>query len=166
MGSVPSRSSIKTFPGSTFCPDFYFSICSTLVLPQQHIEKYPAKSAGGRLQLNTRAPCLHCTYVAANKVTVNWCMVVWLWCTQNVCQDSSNFTWHQPCNNQTALYCKYTTSVNVMVRNALCKATLIQSHIGLECNRSAQKQRMALYICHCEALRAHLKMKHSTSFHI
>ena len=33
--------------------------------------------------------------------TVNWCMVEW--CTQNLHQDSSNFTWHQPCNNQRAL---------------------------------------------------------------
>ena len=36
-------------------------------------------------------------------------MHVWLWiklltgacCTQNECQDSSSFTWHHPCNNQT-----------------------------------------------------------------
>ena len=45
-------------PGSTFCTDSYFGISSTSVLPQQHV-KYPghsAKSADGRLQLNTHAP--------------------------------------------------------------------------------------------------------------
>ena len=33
--------------------------------------------------------------------TVNWCMYVR--CTQNMHQDNSSFTWHQPWNNQTAL---------------------------------------------------------------
>ena len=33
--------------------------------------------------------------------TVNWRMVIS--CTQNVRRDGSNFTWHQPCNNQAAL---------------------------------------------------------------
>ena len=45
-------------PGSTFCADSYFGIRSTPVLPQQHV-KNPgdsAKSAGGRLQLNTHTP--------------------------------------------------------------------------------------------------------------
>ena len=45
-------------PGSTFCADSYFGICSTPVLPQQHIKDpgHSARSAGGRLQLNTHAP--------------------------------------------------------------------------------------------------------------
>ena len=45
-------------PGSTSCADSYFGICSTLVLPQQHIKDpgHPAKSAGGRLQQNTHTP--------------------------------------------------------------------------------------------------------------
>ena len=34
--------------------------------------------------------------------TVNWCMVVW--CIQHVRWNSSSLTWHQPCDNQTALY--------------------------------------------------------------
>ena len=43
-----------------------------------------AKSAGGRLQLNTHAP-----YLCSSKWsdTVNWCMVVW--CKQNVHWDNS-----------------------------------------------------------------------------
>ena len=42
-------------PGSTFCADSYFSIRSTPVLPQYHVKDpgQSAKSAGGRLQLNT-----------------------------------------------------------------------------------------------------------------
>ena len=45
-------------PGSTFCADSYFGIHSTPVLPQQHVEDpvHSAKSAGGRLQLNTHTP--------------------------------------------------------------------------------------------------------------
>ena len=45
-------------PGSTFCADSYFGICSTPVLSQSHVKDpgHSAKSAGGRLQLNTHAP--------------------------------------------------------------------------------------------------------------
>ena len=45
-------------PGSTFCADSYFGIRSTAVLPQQHVHdpSHSAKSAGGRLQLNTHTP--------------------------------------------------------------------------------------------------------------
>ena len=56
---VPAEAAEEfSFPGSTFCADCYFGIRSTPVLPQQHV-KYPgnsAKSADGRLQLNTHAP--------------------------------------------------------------------------------------------------------------
>ena len=47
-----------SFPGSTFCADSYFGIRSTPVLPQQHVKDpgHSAKSAGGRLQLNTHTP--------------------------------------------------------------------------------------------------------------
>ena len=45
-------------PGSTFYADSYFGIRSTPVLPQQHVKDpgHSAKSAGGRLQLNTHTP--------------------------------------------------------------------------------------------------------------
>ena len=38
-------------PGSTFCADSIFGICSTPVLPQWHIKEpgHSAKGAGGRL---------------------------------------------------------------------------------------------------------------------
>ena len=42
-----------------FCADSHFSICSTHVLLPWHMKDpgHSAKSAGGRLQLNTHAPC-------------------------------------------------------------------------------------------------------------
>ena len=42
-------------PWSTFFADSYFGICSTPVLPQEHLKDpgHSAKSAGDRLQLNT-----------------------------------------------------------------------------------------------------------------
>ena len=45
-------------PGLTFCADSYFGICSTPMLPQLYIKGpgHSAKSAGGRLQLNTQTP--------------------------------------------------------------------------------------------------------------
>ena len=50
-------------PGSTFCAYSYFGIRSTpvlpqSVLPQKHVKNpgHSAKSAGGRLQLNTHTP--------------------------------------------------------------------------------------------------------------
>ena len=45
-------------PGSTFCTDSYFGFRSTGVLLQYHVKDpgHSAKSAGGRLQLNTHTP--------------------------------------------------------------------------------------------------------------
>ena len=85
-------------PGSAFCADSYFIVSSTPVLPQWRVKDncHCAKSAGGRLQLNTH----EFMYMALND-TVNWYVIVW-W-TMNVQKDGSSFMWHQPCNNQTAL---------------------------------------------------------------
>ena len=65
------------------------------VLPQKHVidPGHSARCAGGRLQLDTHVPY------------VNWCIVAR--CIENVGQDGSSLTWHQPCNNQTALYRYY-----------------------------------------------------------
>ena len=57
--------------------------------------------------------------------------------------------------------CNHFTSVDN--QNALCKATVTHSE---SITTIAQTQRMALYICHCEALRAHLEMRRWTSVHI
>ena len=45
-------------PRLTFCADSYFGIRSTPLLPQSHVKDpgHSAKSAGGRLQLNTHTP--------------------------------------------------------------------------------------------------------------
>ena len=86
----------------------HFGIRSTPVLPQYHVKDpgNSAKSAGGRLQLNTHTPlCMYYYYyVALHEVT--WSMVVW--CTQDLRRDGCSFMWHQPCQR-----CKYTTSVDI-----------------------------------------------------
>ena len=63
-------------PGSTFCADSYFGIRSTPVLLQWHIKDpgHSAKSAGGRLQLNTHAPYI-CGFA--------WSDMALVWWTQN-----------------------------------------------------------------------------------
>ena len=80
-------------PGSTFCADSYFGICSTPVLLQQHVKDpgHSAKSAGG----------MHPMDVALHEVTWHG---AWLHGVHRPCRYSSSFTWHQPYNNQTALY--------------------------------------------------------------
>ena len=48
-------------PRLTFYAGSYFGIHSTPMLPQQHMKDpcHSAKSAGGRLQLNTHTPYIH-----------------------------------------------------------------------------------------------------------
>ena len=61
-GSSPGRSGGSFFffstTRSTFCADSYFGIYFTPMLPQSYVKDpgHSAKSAGGRLQLNTHAP--------------------------------------------------------------------------------------------------------------
>ena len=64
-----------SFPGSTFCADSYFGIRSTPVLPQEHVKDpgHSAKSAGGRLQLNTHTPYVRGFYCA---VLRHWSQLV------------------------------------------------------------------------------------------
>ena len=66
--SRPERRQFFSSPGSIFSADSYFGIHSTPVLPQQHVQDpgHSAKSEGGRLQLDTLAPC----HVASNKMTL------------------------------------------------------------------------------------------------
>ena len=67
------------------------------------------------------------------------------------------------CNSQTALYILHFSGYSKPHWVKL--QSLIQSRIWLECRGSSQKQRMALYSYHCEALRAHLKMRCLTHVH-
>ena len=57
-GSNPSRSGGRMLFSGASCADSNFAVRYTPVLPQQHVKDpgHSAKSAGGRLQLNTHAP--------------------------------------------------------------------------------------------------------------
>ena len=126
--------------GSTFCADSYFRIHSTPVLPQQHIKDlgHSAKSAGGRLQLNTHTPYL-CGFKWSD--TVSWCMAEW--CTQNLRRDSSisRGTSHATTKERY----QYTTSIDI--NNTCYKKiqSLIQNHTQDVCSDSAREQRIVLY---------------------
>ena len=61
------------------------------------------------------------------------------WCTQNLRRDSSSFRWHQPCNNQRALF------LGILKIHAI--NGLIQNHMRHERSESAGEQRIALYKC-------------------
>ena len=54
-------------------------------------------------------------------------------------------------------------NTSVDIPNALCKATVTHSESH---TTGAQTKRIASYSCHCEALWAHLEMRHSTRVHI
>ena len=59
---------------------------------------------------------------------------------QNLCQDGSSFTWHQPCQR-----CKYTTSVDIQKHAIKIKlVTPVEAHAS-ERIESAQERRIALY---------------------
>ena len=83
---------------------------------------------------------------------VNLYIVVW--CAQNLRWNDSSFTWHQPCNNQTALQ----PLRWIFKRRGEKLQSLIQSRIRLECRRWEQH-----YGSHCETLGVHLEMRRSTS---
>ena len=80
-----------------------------------------------------------------------------VWCTQNVHQGDSSFTWHLPCNNQTALKVHHLGGHSKMQCVGL-QSLWIQCCIQQKHNGSAQKQRIALYSYHCEALKVHPKV--------
>ena len=89
-----------------------------------------AKSAGGRLQLNT-----HARYM--------WfCMKrhgAWLYDVHRMRWDGSSFMWHQPCQR-----CKYTTLVDIKTLKNTIKASHL-CRITCECSESAREWRIAVY---------------------
>ena len=95
-----------------------------------------AKSAGGRLHLNTHASGV-CGFAGSD--IVNTCMVAGY--TQNVRRDGSSCLWHQPFNVQP--YGAVSTPLRWIFKNAL--QSLIQNHMRQERRESARKQRIALY---------------------
>ena len=86
-------------PGLTFCPDSFFGIRSTPVLPEWHVKKsrsFCQKYRELGFQLNTHAPYV-CGFAWSD---VAWC---WLYGVHRTRRDGNSFEWHQPHNNQTAL---------------------------------------------------------------
>ena len=59
-----------------------------------------------------------------------------VWCTQNMHSDGSTFMWHQPCNNQVALW---------IVRTHYEKAIVTHSKLYAMSTVSLLEQRIALY---------------------
>ena len=103
-------------------------------------------------------------YVASNKMTTLYTSTVATMttctvygtcsCAQNMHQDGSSFMWLQPCNNQT-VHCFGGYSKARCVK----LLPLIHSHV-------TEAQWVCVEAedsCHCQALRALLKMRHSTS---
>ena len=94
--------------------------CSTIVYESHHDTTWPDLVTYDNMDLcHHLHPLRHCslqitpwhnaTTDAPYMCGLQWSATVKLvhmtaWCTQKVCQDGSNFMWHQPCNNQTALY--------------------------------------------------------------
>ena len=65
----------SSFPGSTFCADTYsVSILPSVTTVALNDPGHSAKSAGGRLQLNTKTG-MHPMYVAFHEVMWHGCMV-------------------------------------------------------------------------------------------
>ena len=104
-------------PGSAVSVLTHFSIRSTPVLPQKHVKDpgYFAKSAGGRLQIDTHAP-----YVCgcARSDTVHGCLAY----TERAEMAGSSFMWHQLCQR-----CKYTTGGYLKTRYKTL-VTHVESH--------------------------------------
>ena len=80
-------------PGLTFCADSYFSICSTPRVTAVACKDpgHPAKSAGGRLQLNTHTPYA-CGFASSDMVHG---YVVYTGLAPRHC----SFMWHQLCQH-------------------------------------------------------------------
>ena len=94
--------------------------CSTIVYESHHDTTWPDLVTYDNMDLcHHLHPLRHCslqitpwhnaTTDAPYMCGLQWSATVKLvymtaWCTQKVCQDGSNFMWHQPCNNQTALH--------------------------------------------------------------
>ena len=99
-----------SFLWSTFSADSYFGIRSTPVIPQQHVNdpEHSAKSAGGRLQLNTHAPYV---YGFAWSDMVHGCLVY----TERaeIAAVSCGTSHASAVSTQPCQRCKYTISVDI-----------------------------------------------------
>ena len=116
-------------PGSTFCADSYFSIRFTPMLPQWHIKdpSHSAKSAGGRLQLNTHASYGRCF---AWSDIVHGCMVYAV-CAEMAARGTSHAS-------------AVSTPLRWIFKKTLWKA-INSCRITCDLSESARERRIALY---------------------
>ena len=124
------------FPHSTPTPP----TPTPTVLPQELVKDhcYSPKSADGKV--TARRICTLCMQLRIKLMVA--------WCKQNLRHYGSSFTWHRPCNNQTALH---TTSVDKQqqqqqqINRSKKLTSLIQNRMRLERSKYRRKQRTALY---------------------
>ena len=107
--------------------------CKWQVLPQYHVKDpgHSAKSASGRLKLNTRKQLTKPMWLCMKRHGA------WLHGVHRTRRDGSSFMWHQPCQR-----CKYTTSV--IFHKTLYKA-IHSCRITCEHSEPARERRIALY---------------------
>ena len=132
-GSFPDRSGWRMFFSSV-------NVLCWLLLLQQHVKdpSHSAKTAGGRLQLNTHIPYL-CDFEWSD--IVNWCMVQWY--TQTLRRDGSIS--RGTCHATTKERYQYTTSVDINDTRYKRIQSLIQNHMRHVRSESAREQRITLY---------------------
>ena len=88
-------------PGSAFCAGSYFGIHSTprvIAAAHKRSRSFYQKC---RWRFTCKDTCTPRIYGFEYSDSGNWCMGIW--CSQNVRRDGISFTWHQPCNKETAL---------------------------------------------------------------
>ena len=142
---------------------FFWVICHLIYIyisdQQQQQRKHRPRSVLG---LYAAADWLKTMHLLESGERWHCKLVMVVWCTQNVRKDGNSSSYHQPNNNQTVLLPRQW----IFITRCVKLQSLIQSRIQLERSGSSRKQRTALYNCSCEANRAVLEMRHSTSVHI
>ena len=119
-GSNPCRSSGRIFiPTVNFlcCLLFRYPFHSRVTAVARKYSGHSAKSASGRLQLNTHAP-----YVCGFAWSDLW-YGTWLYGVHRTRRDGSSFMWRQPCQR-----CKYTTLVDILKTHYKKLFTHVESH--------------------------------------
>ena len=146
---IPDRKVVGLIPGRIRWEDFLLqsqnSLCWLLFRYPFHpcvtyVVLAHVKDPGYCVKRRWQETLTHPMCVASNKVTL-WTGAC-LYGAHSVRRGGRSFTWHQPCNNQTALC--ITTSVDIQ-KGAVWNQLLMQSRTHLERSGSARKQRT--YLC-------------------